>query len=543
MWKLVIEDDEGRRTVVPLTRDQYSIGRKEGNTIRLTERNVSREHARIFKKQANGAEPHRDVHLPERPSTFVLEDLTSYNGVFVNGLRISHAQDLTHGDLVQIGDYRIVLQDEMLADVAGTASNDNKQTLPNAPHARAATLLDRPNRLVMLAGPTPGAEFPLDRERMTIGRAEDASISINHNSVSRLHCEVHALGDGRFEIVDKGSSNGVRVNSAELRRGIVEPGDVIELGDVKFKFIGAGQIFRPTESQQLALLGDREASELARGQRGTRILPVAIFLGVVLAGGAAAWVWARPRPEPAIVSLPATPSLDEATLDDAKKLCQTGDCDAAHDKLLALPESSPARATQEFRDIESRWADQLLGRADGEADIGKRRAMYQRVAQATTVDAARRKAAADKLQQLDTVTNTLAANALPFPTTSGKASGDEPVAASRPDAGGARRTAALAPEPAAVPVVTSISAPASPVVAPAAATNRAGGASVDDRERQLALQGTQDAKILLKQQLEQRVYNGRATDTEIKLLISTCKDLGDKLCVQQARSIQQQRQQ
>src|SRR6516165_9453210 len=76
-------------------------------------------------------------------------------------------------------------------------------------------------------------------------RGGDATISINHNSVSRLHCEVHALGDGRFEIVDKGSSNGVRVNTAELRRGIVEAGDVIELGDVKFKFVAAGQIFRP----------------------------------------------------------------------------------------------------------------------------------------------------------------------------------------------------------------------------------------------------------------------------------------------------------
>ena len=50
MWKLVIEDDEGKRTVVPLTRDEYSIGRKEGNTIRLTERNVSREHARLVQE-------------------------------------------------------------------------------------------------------------------------------------------------------------------------------------------------------------------------------------------------------------------------------------------------------------------------------------------------------------------------------------------------------------------------------------------------------------------------------------------------------------
>jgi len=34
--KLIIEDDEGRKTVVPLVRDEITIGRQEGNTIRLT---------------------------------------------------------------------------------------------------------------------------------------------------------------------------------------------------------------------------------------------------------------------------------------------------------------------------------------------------------------------------------------------------------------------------------------------------------------------------------------------------------------------------
>src|SRR6202142_808195 len=138
MWKLVIEDDEGKRTIVPLTRDQYSLGRKEGNTIRLTERNVSREHARLVKK-ANGASaaPPPPAPAPADKPTFVLEDLTSYNGVFVNGLRITHAQDLAHGDLVQIGDYRIVLQDEMVADVsASSLPNDAKSTLPQGGHSR-----------------------------------------------------------------------------------------------------------------------------------------------------------------------------------------------------------------------------------------------------------------------------------------------------------------------------------------------------------------------------------------------------------------------
>src|SRR5437764_13655093 len=100
MWKLVIEDDEGKRTVVPLSREDYSIGRQEGNTIRLTERNVSRQHGRIRKKRAGANGAARDV--------FFVEDRQSYNGVFVNGLRVAHAQDLQHGDLIQIGDYRIL---------------------------------------------------------------------------------------------------------------------------------------------------------------------------------------------------------------------------------------------------------------------------------------------------------------------------------------------------------------------------------------------------------------------------------------------------
>ena len=72
MWKLVIEDDEGKRTVVPLTRDDYTIGRKDGNTIRLTERNVSRAHAKI-RKMTNGTGPPDRVH-------YLLEDQESYNG-------------------------------------------------------------------------------------------------------------------------------------------------------------------------------------------------------------------------------------------------------------------------------------------------------------------------------------------------------------------------------------------------------------------------------------------------------------------------------
>jgi pSer/pThr/pTyr-binding forkhead associated (FHA) protein len=531
MWKLVIEDDEGKRTLVPLTRDQYSVGRKEGNTIRLTERNVSREHARLFKKPQNGA-----PSPPDRP-TIVLEDLTSYNGVFVNGLRITHAQDLAHGDLVQIGDYRIILQDETVADgVAGAPpSDDTKATLPQGVPSRASTLMDRPNRLVMLAGPTPGSEFPLDQERMTVGRAEDAGVSINHNSVSRLHCEVHALGDARFEIVDKGSSNGVRVNGAELRRGIVEPGDVIELGDVKFKFVGAGQIFRPTESQQLSVLNDRAASEILRRRRGATVLPLAIFGVVVVAGAVGAWVYTRPHPSSAAAQAGAASSAspDRLALAEAQRLCAGGDCEAAHEKLATLGEDSPLRSSPDFKDLQNRWADQQLARGDADQDLARKRSLYQSVSQEMAVEPARRKAAADKLQMLDAVAIVSASTPGSLPAVSARSDPPDPGLSPRLDGG--RRTA-QAPDssnPAAGNTPASLSSTGAP---------RPSGASADDKERQLALQGTQDSKIALKQQLEQKVYSGRGSDTEINLLISTCKDLGDKLCVVQARQIKLQKQ-
>jgi pSer/pThr/pTyr-binding forkhead associated (FHA) protein len=529
MWKLVIEDDEGKRTLVPLTRDQYSVGRKEGNTIRLTERNVSREHARLFKKPPSG------TPTPPNGPTLVLEDLTSYNGVFVNGLRVTHAQDLAHGDLVQIGDYRIVLQDERLADATDGAPQDSKATLPQGVSSRAATMMDRPNRLVMLVGPTPGTEFPLDQERMTVGRAEDAGVSINHNSVSRLHCEVHALGDGRFEIVDKGSSNGVRVNGAELRRGIVEPGDVIELGDVKFKFVGAGQIFHPSESQQLAVVNDRAESEIVRGRRGTTALPLAIFGVVVVAGAVGAWVYMRPHSSSAVPqpNAASAASPDHLVLAEAQRLCQAGDCEGAHAKLGMLGQDSPLKLSQEFKDLQNEWADQQLARGDAEPDLARRRSLYQKVSQEMAVDPARRKTAADKLQMLDAVAVIPAASAGSVPTVPPRPDRQEVAPSPRPD--GARRTA-QAPD-------SSNQLASSGVPVAASSLPRAASGTVDDRERQLALQGTQDSKILLKQRLEQKVYGGRASDTEINLLISTCKDLGDKLCVVQARQIKLQKSQ
>src|SRR3954470_22376540 len=102
--KLIIEDDEGRKTVVPFVRDEITIGRQEGNTIRLTERNVSRRYARLLRQ--NG-------HI-------LVEDLGSYNGIRINGDRIQGQVQVNEGDLIQIGDYDLAVQQEQAAVTSAT---------------------------------------------------------------------------------------------------------------------------------------------------------------------------------------------------------------------------------------------------------------------------------------------------------------------------------------------------------------------------------------------------------------------------------------
>ena len=88
MWKLTIQDDQGTKpVVVHFVRDEYTIGRDEGNAVRLTERNISRHHARIL--------------LAGEEAT--IEDLGSKNGTFVAERPVTSPVRLADGDEIRLG--------------------------------------------------------------------------------------------------------------------------------------------------------------------------------------------------------------------------------------------------------------------------------------------------------------------------------------------------------------------------------------------------------------------------------------------------------
>jgi pSer/pThr/pTyr-binding forkhead associated (FHA) protein len=270
--KLIIEDDEGRKTVVPFVREEITIGRQEGNTIRLTERNVSRRHARLLRQ--NG-------HV-------VVEDLGSYNGTRINGERISGQSAIKDGDLIQIGDYDLALQSEAAAAAAAAkarpAPADDEDSDPDASASEPETETETPvheessangangdqrrhstaiihmdavensrsrkvknlgedeaPRLVVVSAELKGQEFSCIRTEMRIGRTDDNDIVIDHRSLSRTHAKLVREDNGEWRVMDMQSANGMKINGESYAQASLASGDIIELGHVKLKFVGAGE--------------------------------------------------------------------------------------------------------------------------------------------------------------------------------------------------------------------------------------------------------------------------------------------------------------
>jgi ABC transport system ATP-binding/permease protein len=218
MFKLVICDDEGKTTIVPVIRDEITIGRKEGNTIRLTDRNVSRRHARLVREEAE----------------FRIEDLGSLCGTKVNGEVVKSGSKLVStGDQVVIGDYNLSIRTDVSASVplgrqmeAGQEAGIGKVV----PHGR----------LVMLTDPTPGQEIDLTANLYVIGRSEEANCQINDPSISRAHARMDG-DEGKWTISDLDSINGIQINGQKKDDYVLKAGDVIELGTVRMRFVAPGE--------------------------------------------------------------------------------------------------------------------------------------------------------------------------------------------------------------------------------------------------------------------------------------------------------------
>jgi hypothetical protein len=89
--------------------------------------------------------------------------------------------------------------------------------------------------LLLLERGKPSKAFPLDKDRVIIGRLGDSDIVLSDPGVSRRHAEVRRE-DGEFVVVDLGSTNGTMVNEATIGERTLEEGDRITVGKSVLEF-------------------------------------------------------------------------------------------------------------------------------------------------------------------------------------------------------------------------------------------------------------------------------------------------------------------
>jgi pSer/pThr/pTyr-binding forkhead associated (FHA) protein len=87
-YQLIMKAGPTPGKIIPLDKAEFLIGRDLVNDIVISDADVSRKHARLV----------------QQGESWLLEDLASTNGCFVNGVRLTAPQLLKPGDRVRLGE-------------------------------------------------------------------------------------------------------------------------------------------------------------------------------------------------------------------------------------------------------------------------------------------------------------------------------------------------------------------------------------------------------------------------------------------------------
>lgn len=93
-----------------------------------------------------------------------------------------------------------------------------------------------PALVVRAGGGRAGETFPLDGERISVGRSPECEIFLDDVTVSRRHAVLVRRGDG-FAIEDEGSLNGTFVNRKRVENAELEDGDELQIGKYRLTFL------------------------------------------------------------------------------------------------------------------------------------------------------------------------------------------------------------------------------------------------------------------------------------------------------------------
>ncbi len=219
-----------------IKQDEVSLGRGAKNDIVIIDNEVSREHCR-FSRRDNG---------------FVLFDLGSSNGTYVNGQRVKTSWSLPPECIVEIGD-SITFTYRQEADEGVDPQNDIDTSTLTDPNSKPYFLL------VSVDKQSQPAIYPLEDDLITIGRGVENKIIILEAEVSREHLSLIRDPKGHgYRLEDTKSTNGTMLNGTMIREShLLHSGDMIHIGSsIVLRYTHAPQLFM--SQHQTGILTDTE---------------------------------------------------------------------------------------------------------------------------------------------------------------------------------------------------------------------------------------------------------------------------------------------
>jgi len=217
----------------PLLKESITIGRKEGNIIVIDNLAVSSFHARI------------DV----AGSDFILTDLQSTNGTFVNDKKVvSHK--LIHGDNIIIGKHVLlfVSTDTGKVEELAEASKIDMDKTMMLDTAKQKELLAKQKSAAMAAQPPEKigvisfidgsnlGDIELTKKLTKIGKADTSEIRLSGLLMPPTAVTISHRPSG-YTISFAGGMSKLKVNGQVIKDSIaLQEFDTIELGSYKFQF-------------------------------------------------------------------------------------------------------------------------------------------------------------------------------------------------------------------------------------------------------------------------------------------------------------------
>jgi pSer/pThr/pTyr-binding forkhead associated (FHA) protein len=243
MAKLILRYESSTLKEIPLRKPNTSVGRTPDNDVVIDNLAVSGHHAKLMVEEGH----------------FLVEDLNSLNGTFLNNQRIRRSA-LKDGDEILIGKHTLVFKDEGQGAPSFMGPGWEKtQELPPSPNQ--TVVLDTKKRrdflakatsiategvsegsvgkigcLVVLKGKTDQPEYILTGKLCIIGKDARASVRLKGWFSPKVAAIINRRGE-HYEIAPSEKANATSLNSQPLTAPQeLKEGDLIAIGKVKLQF-------------------------------------------------------------------------------------------------------------------------------------------------------------------------------------------------------------------------------------------------------------------------------------------------------------------